>query len=253
MAVSPHAAAISGAALTRARNEDAGYAGRWLYAIADGLGGHVAGDVASATAIEALRAHDASPPGAPAALMEVLAAAVSAASEQLGRKIRADPALVGMGTTLTAMLWSGEYAALAHIGDSRAYLLRRGRLSRLTEDHNLAKLVAIPARRGAVIVRYLDGRPDRSPDLALRKVLAGDRYLLCTDGLSGTAGAEAIRDALAAAAGPAAAVQRLAELAAAAGTPDDITAIVIDAAEGDVPAPSCPALVGSAAAHPVAR
>jgi PPM family protein phosphatase len=248
MAVSPHAAAVSETAATRTRNEDAGYIGRWLFAVADGLGGHVAGDVASSAAIEALQAYDIEAPDQ-VALLEILAAAVGAASRQMAREISADPSRAGMGTTLTAMLWAGEYAGLAHIGDSRAYLLRGGRLARLTEDHTLAKLVDAPGQRGAAIVRFLDGHPERSPDLSPRRVQAGDRYLLCTDGLSGVLGAGAIRDVLAGTGSPDAAVQRLAGLAAAAGSPDDMTAIVVDADAGDGARMGRPVLLGSAAAR----
>jgi PPM family protein phosphatase len=251
MAVFPYAAAVSETAATRTRNEDAGYAGRWLFAVADGLGGHVAGDVASSAAIEALQAYDieAADQGA---LLEVLAAAVGAASRQMAQEISADPRHAGMGTTLTAMLWAGEYAGLAHIGDSRAYLLRGSRLSRLTEDHTLAKLVDAPAQRGAAMVRFLDGWPERSPDLSLRRIQPGDRYLLCTDGLSGVIGGGAICGVLAAARSATAAVQRLAELAAAEGSPDDMTAIVVDAGAGDGAEMGRAVLLGSVAARLVA-
>jgi PPM family protein phosphatase len=242
------AAAVSETAATRTWNEDAGYAGRWLFAVADGLGGHVAGDVASSAAIEALQAYDIEAAGQDA-LLEVLAAAVGAASRQMAHAISADPSRAGMGTTLTAMLWAGEYAGLAHIGDSRAYLLRGGQLARLTEDHTLAKLVGTPGQRGHAMVRFLDGRPERSPDLSPRRIQPGDRYLLCTDGLSGVTGADAICDALAGAASPDAAVQRLTELASAAGSPDDMTAIVVDAGAGGGAGVGQPVLLGSAAAR----
>ena len=103
--------------LVRQDNEDAAYAGRWLFAVADGLGGDAAGEVASAAVIESLRSHDAEVP--PDALLEVLGRAVTEANREVARQAE-DPARQGMGTTLTAMLFSGDRAALAHIGDSRA-------------------------------------------------------------------------------------------------------------------------------------
>jgi PPM family protein phosphatase len=107
--------------------------------------------------------------------------AVRASNEILARKVAAEPALSGMGTTLTAMLRSGRSTAVAHIGDSRAYLLRGGRLLRITEDHRVDGLVGDLGRLSAGSVRYLDGRPERSPDMALREGLPGDRYLLCSE------------------------------------------------------------------------
>ena len=89
-----------------------------------------------------------------------------------------------MGTTLTGMLWSGDTAALVHIGDSRAFRLRDGQLRQMTEDHVLGNLVSNAGPLAPVLSRYLDGRPDRSPDLGLRDLRAGDRYLICSDGLS---------------------------------------------------------------------
>jgi len=144
--------------------------------------------------------------------------------------ITADAALRGMGTTLTAVLMpaSGDRVAIANIGDSRAYLLRAGRLGRLTEDHVIGKLaIGAPGRIAAMLARYLDGRLDRSPDLTLRQALPGDRYLLCTDGLAGTVPGAMIRDVLATAAAPADAVGELIRLANDAGGPDNVTAVVI--------------------------
>ena len=224
-----HCAAASDTGLARERNEDSAYAGRWLFAVADGLGGHVAGDLASATVVTALRACDAKVRAAQ--LLATLGKAVRAANEVLARKVAADPALAGMGTTLTAMLWSGRSAAVAHIGDSRAYLLRGGRLLRITEDHRLDGLVDDPGRLSPASVRYLDGRPERSPDMALGHGLPGDRYLLCSDGLSSVVSHVAILQALQSAASADEAVQSLIALAYDAGAPDNITVLVLDVAE----------------------
>jgi protein phosphatase len=243
------AAGWSSAGLVRAGNEDAAYVGQHLYALADGLGGHVAGEVASATVIESLVSCDTV--AAPRDLAEAMSAAVGEANAALALKIGQDPGLAGMGTTLTAMLWSGTSVVLAHIGDSRAYLLRGGRLRQITEDHSLGKLLADVAASGrppSVIVRYLDGQPDRSPDLAVRRVCVGDRYLLCSDGLSDVVDLRSMQAVLGSAANPASAVCHLAWLATAGGGPDNITAIVADVqAAGAEPVMARPRLLGAAA------
>jgi protein phosphatase len=242
-----HCAAVSDVGLACQCNEDSAYAGQWLYAVADGLGGHVAGDLASATVITALRAFDAKV--AARQLLETLSNAVRAANEILARKVTADPGLAGMGTTLTAMLWSGSSAAVAHIGDSRAYLLRDGRLLRITEDHALDGLMDDPARLSPGMVRYLDGRPDRSPDLSLLQGLPGDRYLLCSDGLSSAVSHLTIQQALQPTASADEAVLSLIALAYDAGAPDNITVLVLDIAEAkaDTGVLSKPVMLGAAA------
>ncbi len=245
-------AAGTSTGLVRKRNEDSAYAGRWLCAVADGMGGHVAGDIASATVVDALRPFDVDA-GSPGQLINVLGRAVSAASGQLAARIEADRSLAGMGTTLTAMLWSGNYAAVANIGDSRGYLLRRGTLKLITEDHVMGKLVAspAPAQISTIIVRYLDGRSNRSPDLTLRSVLPGDRYLICSDGLSGVLEARVIRDVLVASGEDAAQmVTDLIQLTHEVGAPDNVTAIVADVTDGIWRAPQGnPVILGAAASH----
>ncbi len=235
------AAAASETGLVRRNNEDAGYSGRWLFAVADGMGGHAAGEVASAAVIESLRAHDADV-GADA-LLEVLGHAVTEANAEVARRATEDSSRFGMGTTLTAMLWSGDVAALAHIGDSRAFRRRNGRLRQITEDHVLGNLVSNAGPLAPVLSRYLDGRPDRSPDLGLRELCAGDRYLICSDGLSPVVSTEAIDTVLATATNPADAVRQLVALAEESGAPDNVSVIVIDFRD-----PS----VGSQRAEPVA-
>jgi PPM family protein phosphatase len=231
--MSSHLAAGTSTGLVRKRNEDSAYAGHWLCAVADGMGGHVAGDVASAAVVEALRPFDVDA-GSPAQLTEILGRAVTAASDHVAARIEADQRLAGMGTTLTAMLWSRSHAAVANIGDSSAYLLRRGTLRRITEDHVMGKLVAnpAPAQISAIIVRYLDGRSDRSPDLTLRTTLPGDRYLICSDGLSGVLGSRVIRDVLTSVEDADQVVADLIQLTHEAGAPDNITAIVADLPAG---------------------
>ena len=241
------AAAASETGLVRQNNEDAAYAGRWLFAVADGLGGHAAGEVASAAVIQTLRPHDAEVP--PSALLEVLGRAVAEANREVARQAAEDPARRGMGTTLTAMLFSGDRAAVAHIGDSRAFRLRDGQLRQITEDHTIGKLVWDADFLAPVLARHLDGRPDRSADLGVRDLRAGDRYLLCSDGLSPVVDDRTLRDALTLAANPADAVCQLVALAEDAGGPDNVTVVVIDVRAADAGlSPAEPVVLGSAAA-----
>ena len=220
-------AAASETGRVRQDNEDSAYAGRWLYAVADGMGGHAAGDVASAAVIESLRSRDAEVD--PAVLLETLGRAVTEANAEVARRAAEDPARRGMGTTLTAMLWSGDRAALVHIGDSRAFRLRGGQLRQITEDHVMGNLVfGAEAVLAPVLSRYLDGQPERSPDLGLRELRAGDRYLICSDGLSPVVSTGDVRSALVSAEDPPDAVRQLVALAEDAGAPDNITVIVID-------------------------
>lgn len=241
------AAAASETGLIRQNNEDAAYAGRWLFAVADGLGGHAAGEVASAAVIQTLRPHDAEVP--PSALLEVLGREVAEANREVARQAAEDPARRGMGTTLTAMLFSGDRAAVAHIGDSRAFRLRDGQLRQITEDHTIGKLVWDADFLAPVLARHLDGRPDRSADLGVRDLRAGDRYLLCSDGLSPVVDDRTLRDVLTLAANPADAICQLVDLAEDAGGPDNVTVVVIDVRAADAGlSPAEPVMLGSAAA-----
>src|SRR5207249_3528066 len=150
----------------RGRNEDSAYVGHWLCAVADGMGGHAAGDIASAAVIEAIRSFDVMAED-PARLTTILGAAVSAANRELTARVHVNTKLGNMGSTLTAMLWLAGHFALANIGDSRAYRLRNGKLRPLTEDHVLSNLVANPRPPsiGDYLVRFLDARPGWSADL----------------------------------------------------------------------------------------
>lgn len=197
------------------------------------MGGHAAGDVASAAVIDAIRSFDVAADG-PGQLTAILGRAVRDANDRLAAKVRADPALVSMGSTLTAMLWAGSHIAIAHIGDSRAYLLRGGHLRQITEDHVLSRLVAnpMPPKTSGYLVRYLDARPGWSADITLRAAVPGDRYLLCTDGLSGVVDAGVIRDVLGSAGPIDQAVTDLVRLAHEAGAPDNVTVLVADVPDG---------------------
>jgi serine/threonine protein phosphatase PrpC len=219
----------------RRRNEDAFYQGSWLYAVADGLGGHIAGDIASTTAIHAIRPHDKEVPAAH--LADVLGKAISDADEALRRRIRQEPELSGMGTTMVAMLRSGNCAVLANIGDSRAYLMRehrntRSRLTQITEDHTYQHLVADASEVPSLpekLARFLDGRKDgRSPDLTALQLRIGDRVLLCSDGLSSYVPEEFIRGILNTVKSPSQVADELVSSALDQGGRDNVTVCVID-------------------------
>ncbi|SRR6266566_7354249 len=243
-------AAKTNTGLVRGRNEDSAYVGHWLCAVADGLGGHVAGDIASTAVVKALRPFDLNV--SPEQLTGVLGRAVSAASDQLAAMIAADRSLIGMGSTLTAMLWADNCTAVANIGDSRGYLVRRGALSRITEDHVMGNLVANPAptRIGAALVRYLDGRLDRSPDLTVRTMLPGDRFMICSDGLSGVLEPPIVRDVLTSVVDAGQTAAELIRLTLEAGAPDNVTVIIADVPDGIWRAPEGSPVVLGAASRP---
>jgi serine/threonine protein phosphatase PrpC len=232
--------------LVRQLNEDSAYAGRWLYAVADGMGGHAAGEVASASAIAEVSRHDSAVPSEH--LVDALSAAMREANTSIRRMVESDPQLHTMGTTLTAMLWSGRAFALGHIGDSRAYRMRGSQLRQLTEDHSLSNLVAAAGASplAPIITRYFDGRPDRSPDLAAREALPGDRYLLCSDGLSGVVRAPAIAAALSSGDSLDRIAGELTRQAIDLGGPDNVTVILIEVT-GEPASQEAPVFLGSVA------
>ncbi|MDQ1727036.1 MAG: family protein phosphatase [Frankiaceae bacterium] len=241
--------------LIRTGNEDAFYAGPRLLAVADGMGGHAAGEVASSVVISTIAALDEDTPSRD--LHDVLQAAVATANGHLRQMVAADSELEGMGTTLTAMLWSGRRLALAHVGDSRAYLFRDGTLHQLTKDHTLVQSLVDEGRLSAdeaghhpqrsMLMRALDGRVDVEPDISVREAQLGDRYLLCSDGLSGVVSDETLAETLRAR-DPQAAVDALVDLALRGGGPDNITCIVADVVE-EGPA-EVPVIGGAAADQP---
>jgi PPM family protein phosphatase len=222
--------------LLREGNEDSAYAGPHLLAVADGMGGHAAGEVASAATITTIAPLDAEDPGPD--LIGALADAVATANLRLQELIISDPAIEGMGTTLTAMLWWEGYAALCHIGDSRAYLLRDGQFIQITHDHTLVQSLVDEGKiteddvathpHRSLLLRALDGRTIAEPDLAQVETYPGDRYLLCSDGLSGVVTEQTLHQTLASVNDPDKAALRLVELAIKGGGPDNITCIVAD-------------------------
>ena len=251
-------AARSHTGLLREGNEDSVYAGPRVLAVADGMGGHAAGEVASAIAIAALAPLDEDAPGND--LLDVLRERATAANAHLRDMVTGDAGLDGMGTTLTAFLFAGTRLGVIHIGDSRAYLLRDGVLTQITHDHTLVQALVDEGRisleeagshpQRSLITRALDGREGIEPDLSVREVRPGDRYLLCTDGLTGpVARTETLQEALEIA-DPQEACDRLVQLALRGGGPDNVTVIVADVVEGNGLRPSAAVVAGAAADAP---
>ncbi len=249
--------------LLREGNEDSAYAGPRLLAVADGMGGHAAGEVASAVTIGAMAELDAdfaaNPVVADDDMMTDLSNAVGAANMRLQQMIMANPAVEGMGTTLTAVLWHDGHVAVCHIGDSRGYLLRDGELYQITHDHTLVQSLVDEGRiteddvsthpQRSLLLRALDGRTLAEPDLSVHESQLGDRYLLCSDGLSGVVSDETLRDVLADMPDPDAVARQLIDLAIRGGGPDNITCIVADVVDNATTRPSMSPILAGAAAN----
>jgi PPM family protein phosphatase len=246
--------------LLREGNEDSAYAGPHLLAVADGMGGYEAGEVASAAVISSVAPLD-KRPMPESELIDALAGAVATAKQALRRIVEADPAVGSMGTTLTAMLWADGSAAICHIGDSRAYLVRGGDLYQITHDHTFVQALIDQGRirpdeasthpQRSLLLRALDGRTDADPDLEMFAAQAGDRYLICSDGLPVAVSDDQILRALIAQSEPADAVRALIDLAINGGAPDNVTVIVADVIDLDLtdrPPTKAPVVVGAAAA-----
>jgi serine/threonine protein phosphatase PrpC len=259
LAIALRYAARSDVGLVRQTNQDSGYAGPHLLVIADGMGGHAGGDVASSLAIGELAPLDGESHGSDDALDHLERAVRSAHAELLAR-VEEEPQLAGMGTTITALLRSGNRLALAHIGDSRAYLLRDGVLTQITKDHTFVQTLVDEGRltpeeaehhpQRSVLMRVLsDIVDDPEPDFSMRESRVGDRYLLCSDGLSGVVSFDTLRDTLAAGDPPGVTCERLVALARRAGAPDNVTCIVADVVDEPSTADAAPSVVGAASVH----
>ena len=247
MTFSLHYALRSDVGLLREGNEDSAYAGPRLLAIADGMGGHAAGEVASAVAISAIAPLDTQVLISSEEMLDALASAVASARDTLHEMSESDPAVEGMGTTLTALLWMDDQVAVCHIGDSRAYLLRDGDLYQITRDHTLIQSLVDEGRlspaaaanhpQRSLIIRALQGSTEADPDLAMHTAKHGDRYLLCSDGLTDVVGDEDVHDILTTVEDADEAVGRLIALAIRNGGPDNITCIVADVVDESGPFP----------------
>ena len=239
MSLSLRFAAGSHKGMIREGNEDSGYAGPRLLAIADGMGGQAAGEVASSEVISTIVALDDDVPGSD--ILTSLGTAVQRANDQLRLMVEEDPQLEGMGTTLTALLWTGQRLGLVHVGDSRAYLLRDGELTQLTHDHTLVQSLidegrltadeAVDHPRRSVLVRTLQEGSPAEPDLFPIEGRVGDRFLVCSDGVTAVLDVDEIHEVLSDVVEPADVVDRLIALANEGGGPDNITCVVADLVE----------------------
>ncbi len=264
-------AAVSDVGRHRKDNQDSGYASGRLLVVADGVGGQAYGDVASSTAIQLMRRLD-TPEGAPVAdgsddaALSALAGTVLKVHDRLAEMVEQDSELDGTSTTLTAALLDGQRLAMAHVGDSRAYLLREGTLRQITADHTFVQTLIDEGRiteaesrvhpHRNIILRAVDGVHQSEPDLFFVDLEPGDRVMLCSDGCSGALTDQQIADLLGEGTVDSAALG-LVQSALDHGSTDNVTVIaaeVVDASTPEDPESAAaavgPMLVGAAAAQP---
>ncbi|MFF1876581.1 PP2C family protein-serine/threonine phosphatase [Leifsonia sp. NPDC058230] len=259
MASPNRAAAVSHVGKIRSNNQDSGYAGRDLFVVADGMGGHAGGDVASAIAVNRIREADREYETASEAEF-ALQAALIAANSLLAETVFEHPELTGMGTTVSALIRVGDQIALAHIGDSRIYLYRDRQLKQVSTDHTFVQRLVDSGRiteeeamvhpRRSVLMRVL-GDVDASPEIDtwILDTQPGDRWLICSDGLSGVVKNDDLSNALASHDPPRQVAEKLVRQSLDAGAPDNVTVVILDIADV-APGETLkdPVTVGSAAA-----
>ncbi len=229
---------VSDVGLFRDNNEDAAHAGRQLLALADGIGGMPAGELASDIVVRTLAEVDAvASPAAPADALELLRQAADTANGEIHRMSEADPANDGMGTTATAVLLAGDQLAVLHVGDSRAYVERDGSLRQLTRDDTFVQtlvdqglITPEEARhhpRRSIVMQALQGL-QYQPSLTLQPARSGDRLLLCSDGLSDVLTDDIIGRTLRSFADLRQCADELVRLALDGGSTDNVTVVVAD-------------------------
>lgn len=250
-------AARTDVGLVRSRNEDSGYAGPHLIAVADGMGGHAGGNVASSLVITRIARLDGDSHGCDDAL-ELLAGTVSQANSDITLAVAEHSELHGMGTTLTGLMRCGsDNLVLVHIGDSRAYIVRDGNFNQMTTDHSFVQSLVDGGRlspeeaeshpQRSLVTRVMTGAPEDEPDLSVRKGRVGDRYLICSDGLSDYVGRGTIEEVITAGDSPTNALKRLVDLALRAGAPDNVTVVIADVVDPSTNTSDHPIVVGAAA------
>ncbi|MCI2956848.1 protein phosphatase 2C domain-containing protein [Agromyces atrinae] len=260
MATVKASAAVSHVGKIRSNNQDSGYAGRSLFLVADGMGGHAGGDVASAIATRRIAEADTdyfSALDASGALQEALISA----NQELAETVFEHAELTGMGTTVSAVALYGDQVVIAHIGDSRIYLMRAGELSQITTDHTFVQRLVDSGRiteeeamvhpRRSVLMRVL-GDVESSPEIdsMILDTREGDRWMICSDGLSGVASFSEIAEIMATDAGAKAAADKLVKASLDGGAPDNVTVVIVDI--GEPPAPETPPVIVGSAAIPLA-
>jgi PPM family protein phosphatase len=240
MSLTLRTATASDPGLVRSNNEDSAHAGERLLAVADGVGGMPAGELASDIVIRVLTPLDQAPDlGEP---LRALRDALDEANRQIRAASEADPATEGMGTTITALLLVGDEFALLHVGDSRAYVLREGELRQITKDDTFVQSLV---DQGLITREEARNHPQRSlitravqgqhvaPTTRMLPAHAGDRYLLCSDGLSDVVTDEAIGQTLQSYSELRQCAEQLVKLALQAGAPDNVTAVLADVRAAD--------------------
>ncbi|WP_406248090.1 PP2C family protein-serine/threonine phosphatase [Microbacterium sp. M] len=252
-------AAISHTGKVRSNNQDSGFAGANLFAVADGMGGHAGGDVASSIAIQRLAPLDTTYATTDDAQASLQAAATTAAGDLI-RAAKDRPELAGLGTTVSAIIMVDEYAVIGHIGDSRIYLFRDDELTQITADHTFVQRLVDSGRitpeearyhpRRSVLMRVLsDMDNDPELDMFVMPTLPGDRWLLCSDGLSGVVDelhvAKVMRQGLA----PGRTADTLLKQALDGGAPDNVTIVLVDVG-GQHPLSSGTATIVGSASNP---
>ncbi|MFN3600183.1 MAG: PP2C family protein-serine/threonine phosphatase [Dietzia sp.] len=245
-------AARSHTGMVRDNNEDSAYAAPRVLALADGMGGHAAGELASQIMVATLARLDEDQPGSD--LAGALSRALHEGNQAIAAHVEAHPEADGMGCTLTALLFDGRRMGLIHVGDSRAYLLRDDVLTQITKDDTFVQslvdrgeLTAEEAHvhpRRSLILKALTGEPVE-PTTVVREARVGDRYLLCSDGLSDPVSAETIAETLGTGSADAAA-ERLVQLALRSGGPDNVTVVVADVVDSPRGGTVVPVVVGAA-------
>ena len=232
---------VSDVGTVRANNQDSSFAGEHLIAMCDGMGGHAGGDTASSIAIRSLAHIEQDDTGGNVeTISRMMETSVMAAHDAIVGKAKRERKLAGMGTTVTAVALVAGYWVIAHIGDSRAYLLRDGRLSRITCDHsyvqhliNTGRITPSEAKNHPqrnVVMRVLgDFDIDSRPDIAVRKAHPSDRWLLCSDGLCGVLEDSTLQEVLSTCSDQEECAQQLVSMALRAGSTDNVTAVIADA------------------------
>ncbi|QIM19579.1 serine/threonine-protein phosphatase [Leucobacter coleopterorum] len=251
--------------MVRSNNQDSAFAGDYLFLVADGMGGHAGGDVASALATQQIAHSDGEPSGTPQEVSETLRKAVLAANRKLRDTVGDRPELAGMGTTFTGFFTVNDKLALAHIGDSRLYLLRDNVLKQITVDHTFVQRLVDSGKiteeeakihpRRSVLMRVL-GDVDSSPevDTDVLDTLPGDVWLLCSDGLCGYVEDPDIEKILRRRNSLQGAVDALIDKSLAHGAPDNVTVVLVEttAEPREITEPN-PRFAGSAANAPEPR
>lgn len=266
MAYGYESAVGSHVGMVRSNNQDSGYAGDYLFLVADGMGGHAGGDVASALVTKDMSKLDERPTGSPEQAAEKLRVSLQSANKMLRGTVNDHPELAGLGTTFVGFLTVGEQLALAHIGDSRLYLFRDNALKQITKDHTFVQRLVDAGKiteeeakihpRRSVLMRVL-GDVDANPeiDTEVLDTRPGDVWLLCSDGLCGYVEDADIEKALRRRHSLQGAVDALIDKSLAHGAPDNVTVVLVEttAEPRDETAEPNPRFVGSAATTDLTR